>query len=99
MKVTFSLKGEKISFPPPHYILPRVQWLVKKSSSPTCSSHEFEDVKEQVEDVEVDGDGCEDVLLGGDRELVVAPYHHLRKVNLNHIVTSICLVVLLWRFT
>ena len=39
-------------------------------------------MKKQVEDVEVDGDGSEDVLLGGDRELVVAPHHHLRKANL-----------------
>ena len=42
-----------------------------------------EDVKEDVENVEVDGDGGEDVLLGGDGELVVAPHHHLRKTNHN----------------
>ena len=36
-----------------------------------------EDVEEDVENVEVDGDGREDVLLRGDRELVVAPHHHL----------------------
>ena len=35
------------------------------------------DVEEDVENVEVDGDGCEDVLLRGDRELVVATHHHL----------------------
>ena len=36
-----------------------------------------EDVKEDVENVEVDGDGGEDVLLRGDRVLVVASHHHL----------------------
>ena len=36
-----------------------------------------EDIEEDVENVEVDGDGCEDVLLRGDRVLVVAPHHHL----------------------
>ena len=36
-----------------------------------------EDVKEDVENVEVDGDGREDVLLRGDRELVVATHHQL----------------------
>ena len=35
------------------------------------------DVEEDVENVEVDGDGCEDVLLRGDRVLVVATHHHL----------------------
>ena len=36
-----------------------------------------EDIEEDVENVEVDCDGCEDVLLRGDRVLVVAPHHHL----------------------
>ena len=39
------------------------------------------DVEEDVENVEVDGDGCEDVLLRGDRVLVVATHHHLRKMR------------------
>ena len=43
-----------------------------------CSGNKLENVKEEVEDVEVDGDGGKDVLLGGDRELVVATHHHLR---------------------
>ena len=41
------------------------------------SCDKFENVEEEVENVEVDGDGREDVLLRGDRELVVAPHHHL----------------------
>ena len=41
------------------------------------SCDKFENVEEEVENVEVDGDGCEDVLLRGDRVLVVAPHHHL----------------------
>merc|ERR1712113_799304 len=39
------------------------------------------DVEEDVENVEVDGDGCENVLLGGDRVLVVATHHHLSIVD------------------
>ena len=42
-----------------------------------CSPDYPEDVKEDVENVEVDGDGGEDVLLRGDRVLVVASHHHL----------------------
>ena len=41
-----------------------------------------EEVHEDVDDVQVDGEGCEDVLLGGDRVLVVPSNHHLRKIML-----------------
>ena len=41
------------------------------------SPNNAKDVEEDVENVEVDGDGCEDVLLRGDRVLVVATHHHL----------------------
>ena len=46
------------------------------------SCDKFENVEEEVENVEVDGDGCEDVLLRGDRVLVVASHHHLWGVNM-----------------
>ena len=49
------------------------------STSFFCCSNDSEDVEENVDDVEVDGDGGEDVLLGGDGVLVVAPHHHLEE--------------------
>ena len=42
-----------------------------------CCSNKTEDIEEEVDNVKVDGDGSEDVLLGGDGVLVVAPHHHL----------------------
>ena len=50
------------------------------------SPDDAEDVEEDVENVEVDGDGCEDVLLGGDRVLVVPSNHHLEKLCLRSMV-------------
>ena len=37
----------------------------------------LENVEEYVDDVEVDGDGSEDVFLGGDGVLVRSTHHHL----------------------
>ena len=41
-----------------------------------------EEVHEDVDDVQVDGEGCEDVLLGGDRVFMVPSNHHLEKLCL-----------------
>ena len=50
---------------------------IENSSILPRSCDKFENVEEEIENVEVDGDGREDVLLRGDRELVVATHHHL----------------------
>merc|ERR1719225_1734602 len=55
--------------------------LKNESDSFLGSPDDPEDVEEDVENVEVDGDGCEDVLLRGDRVLVVATHHHLSIVD------------------
>lgn len=40
-----------------------------------------QDVQEDVDDVQVQVEGCEDVLLGGDAVLVLAAHHQLRVVH------------------
>merc|ERR1712242_498395 len=45
------------------------------------SSNKSEDIEEDVDDIQIQSLGCEDILLWGDGVLVAAPHHHLRVVH------------------